>query len=69
MKPARSATPSAARRAHLKFSTRSPAPIVLDFVRAHEMNGMLSEARARRFMAIIAVTAAVAFIGRAIGWW
>jgi hypothetical protein len=33
------------------------------------MNGMLSEARARRFMAIIAVTAAVAFIGRAIGWW
>ena len=33
------------------------------------LTGMLSEARARRFMAIIAVTAAMALIGRAVGWW
>jgi hypothetical protein len=30
---------------------------------------MLSEARARRFMAIIAATAAIALIGHAVGWW
>jgi hypothetical protein len=34
-----------------------------------ESTGMLSEARVLRYMAIIAVAAAIALIGRAVGWW
>jgi hypothetical protein len=48
---------------HLTPSTRSRAPGLT------VSTGLLSEARARRFMVIIAVTAAIAFVGRAAGWW